>query len=59
MEPEQRLQAGIQALEGGSGKPKEANHQVARTAGRDCYFIGLGWAPTTMQYLIIPHLIRV
>ena len=44
LEPEQRLQAGIQALEGGFGKPKEANHQVARTAGRDCYFIGLGWA---------------
>ena len=33
LEPEQGVQAGIQALEGGPGEPEEAHHQVARAAG--------------------------
>ena len=34
LEPEQGVQARVQALEGGPGEPEETNHQVARPAGR-------------------------
>ena len=33
LEPEQRIQTWIQALEGGTGEPKEAYHQMPRLAG--------------------------